>query len=140
MYKQISKALAVISLFALLAAPVVQAQSDSLVANIPFEFNVGKAVLPSGEYRVKPMNPSTLMIQSKDGRKAAIAMTIGVDSPKGLSAGKLVFNRYGAQYFLSKVWRPGISVGRELLKSRTETEVAKNASRPEATTVAVKTR
>lgn len=139
MYKQICRALAVTSLFGVLAAPIVQAQSDTLVANIPFEFNVGKAVLPSGEYRVKPVNPSTLMIQRKGTNQAAMAITIGVSSPKSGDTGKLVFNRYGTQYFLSKVWRPGETEGRELLKSRTEIEIAKNVSKPQGTVVAAKT-
>ena len=139
MYKQMFKALAVISLFGMLAAPVVQAQSGMLVANIPFQFNVGKAVLPAGEYRVKPMHPSTFLIQSKDGHQSAVAITIGVSSSKEEDTGKLVFNRYGNQYFLSKVWRPGNREGRELLKSRAEIEIAKSVSSPEATTVAVKT-
>jgi len=123
----------------MLAAPVVQAQSGMLVANIPFQFNVGKAVLPSGEYHVKAMNPSTFLIQSKDGHQSAVAMTIGVSSSKEEDTGKLVFNRYGNQYFLSKVWRGGNREARELVKSRTEIEIAKSMSSPEATTVAVKT-
>ena len=139
MFRQVFKALAVISLFGMLAAPVVQAQSGMLVANIPFQFNVGKAVLPSGEYHVKAMNPTTFLIQSKDGHQAAVANTIGVSSSKEEDNGKLVFNRYGNQYFLSKVWRPGNREGRELLKSRAEIEIAKTVSSPEATTVAVKT-
>jgi hypothetical protein len=139
MYRHMFNALAVISLFGMLAAPVVQAQSGMLVANIPFQFNVGKAVLPSGEYHVKAVNPSTFLIQSKDGHQSAVAMTIGVSSSKEEDTGKLVFNRYGNQYFLSKVWRPGNREGRELLKSRAEIEIAKSISSPEATTVAVKT-
>jgi hypothetical protein len=139
MYKHMFKALAVISLFSMLAVPVVQAQSITLVANIPFQFNVGKAVLPSGEYHVKAVDPSTFLIQSKDGHQAALATTIGVSSSKEEDNGKLVFNRYGNQYFLSKVWRPGNREGRELLKSRAEIEIAKSISSPEATTVAVKT-
>ena len=139
MYKQVYRALVVIGLFGVLAAPVIQAQSNTLVANIPFEFNVGKAVLPSGEYCIKPVNPSTLMIQSKQGHQAAMAITIGVSSHKGGDTGKLVFNRYGTQYFLSKVWRPGETTGRELLKSRVEIEVAKNVSKPQGTVVAAKT-
>jgi hypothetical protein len=139
MFRQVFKALAVISLFGMLAAPVVQAQSGMLVANIPFQFNVGKAVLPAGEYHVKSVNPSTFLIQSKDGHQAAVAMTIGVSSSKEEDNGKLVFNRYGNQYFLSKVWRPGNREGRELLKSRAEIEIAKTVASPEATTVAVKT-
>jgi len=138
MYKQVVNTLAAVSLFGMLASAVVQAQSDTLVANIPFAFNVGKATLPSGEYRVKPVNTSVLMIQSKDGHQAAIAMTIGVNSSQR-DWGKLIFNRYGTQYFLSKICSPGRAEGRELLKSRSEVEIAKNTPAPEATTVAVKT-
>jgi hypothetical protein len=138
MYKQVCRALAVMSLYGVLAAPIVQAQSDMLVANIPFEFNVGKAILPSGEYGIKLVNPTTLMIESKKGHQAAFATTIGVSSPKGEHTGKLVFNRYGTQYFLSKVWRGGETVGRELSKSRAEIEVAKNMSKPEGEVVALK--
>jgi hypothetical protein len=137
-YKQVFKALAVISLCGVLAAPIVQAQSDRLVVNIPFQFNVGKAVLPSGKYGIKLVNPTTLMIQSKDGHQSALATTIGVSAPKGEDTGKLVFNRYGTQYFLSKLWAAENPTGRELLMSRTEIEIAKSISRHEAT-VAVKT-
>jgi len=137
MYKQVYRALAVMSLF-VLAVPIVQAQTDTLVASIPFQFNVGKAVLPPGEYRVKAVNSSTLMIQSKDHSQGAMAMTIGVSSSKGVDQAKLVFNRYGTQYFLSKVWSIGNPVGRELLKSHTEIEVAKNLPKPEVTNVAIK--
>ena len=34
------------------------------------------------------------------------------------------FNRYGDQYFLSKIWPPSSDSGRELTKSRLEREVA----------------
>jgi hypothetical protein len=138
-YKQVFKALAVIGLFGMLAVPVVQAQSGTLVANIPFQFNVGKAVLPSGEYRVTPAIPPTYVIQSSTvGRQAAVTITMKVSSSKEEDKGKLVFNQYGNQYFLSKVWRAGSSEGRQLPKSRAETEIAKSISSPEATTVAVK--
>src|SRR5215510_1662639 len=125
MNTQVYKALAVIAFLALLSVPVTQAQSDTLVANIPFDFHVGKASLPSGVSNIKPVAQQALMIQSKDGQ-GVVATTIAVDSPKSLNTGKLVFNRYGDQYFLSKVLPPGASTGRELPKSRNEIEVAKN--------------
>ena len=120
MYKQMFKALAVISLFGMLAAPVVQAQSGMLVANIPFQFNVGKAVLPSGEYHVKAMNPSTFLIQSKDGHQSAVAITIGVSSSKEEDTGKLVFNRYGNQSYFAAAWIDGDASGLQAQKSRAE--------------------
>ena len=40
---------------------------------------------------------------------------------------KLVFHRYGDQYFLSQIWTVGANSGRELLMPRLERELAKNA-------------
>jgi hypothetical protein len=139
MNKQAYTSLAAIAFLALLSVPVIQAQSSMLVANIPFDFHVGKASLPSGVYDIKPLTPETLMIRSKDGQQVAVAATIPVNSPESLNTGKLVFNRYGDQYFLSKALRPGGSTGQQLLKSRTEIEVAKNLSKPAEATVAAKT-
>jgi hypothetical protein len=139
MNRRVFNTLVAISLFGMLAAPAVQAQSGMQVANIPFQFNVGKAALPAGEYHVKQMNTSTLMIQSKDGHRAAVALVTVVSSSKEGDKGKLVFNRYGTQYFLSKVWTAGSREGSELVKSRAEIEVAKNSSAPESTKVAIKT-
>ena len=52
--------------------------------------------------------------------------------------GKLVFNRYGDQYFLSKIWAPSSDTGRELPKSRLEREVAQRLSEGGPTVVAAK--
>src|SRR5262249_17180608 len=120
MYRRVFNTMAVVSFFGMLAAPVVRAQSDMLVANIPFQFNVGKVVLPFGEYGVRMLDPATLMIQSRDGQRAAFATTIGANSSKKVDEGKLVFNRYGTQCFLSQIWSFGNPMGKELLKSRIE--------------------
>jgi hypothetical protein len=141
MNKQVTKTLASLTLFTMLGVPVLYGQSGMLVANIPFDFNVGKASLPSGEYNVKPMSQGSIVIQSKDGRQSAIALTNVTDSPKSLAVGKLVFNRYGDQYFLSKVLTPGgTGSGKELIRTQNERELARNISKPETTIVAAKTR
>jgi len=45
--------------------------------------------------------------------------------------GKLVFHRYGDQYFLYQVWPAGTSTGRQFLKSRSERDAQYNlASNP----------
>jgi hypothetical protein len=65
-------------------------------------------------------------------------MTIGGQAGKTGHVGKLVFNRYGEQYFLSKIWAPFSDTGRELTKSRLEREVAAQSRvKPAATAVAV---
>ena len=39
---------------------------------------------------------------------------------------KLVFTRYGEQYFLSEIWMAGYRAGWQVPKSRREVEIAQN--------------
>ena len=123
---QVLRIIAILSLSTLLAGVAVYPQSSrTMVANIPFNFFVGKTALPAGEYIVKPISPSALLIQSEKSSGRAIVMTIPVQAKKSPDKGKLVFNRYGDQYFLAKVWQPINKTGRQLFKSRLERELAK---------------
>jgi len=42
---------------------------------------------------------------------------MGVHAGKTSDVGQLVFNRYGDQYFLSKIWPPSPDTGRELTQA-----------------------
>ena len=136
MYKHLNQVLTALTLVAWLMVPATQAQSIMLKANIPFDFVVGEKRLPSGEYHVKSLNPVLTQIQSKDGHSTAIVLTTGMQAAKISDAGKLVFNRYSDQYFLSKIWAPSSDSGRELPKSRLEREVAQRLSNGGATVIA----
>jgi hypothetical protein len=136
MYKHAYQVLTALTLVAWLMVPATQAQSIMLKANIPFDFVVGEKRLPSGEYHVKSLNPVLTQIQSKDGHSTAIVLTTGMQAAKISDAGKLVFNRYSDQYFLSKIWAPSSDSGRELPKSRLEREVAQRLSNGGATVIA----
>jgi hypothetical protein len=136
MYKHAYQVLTALTLVAWLMVPATQAQSIMLKANIPFDFVVGEKRLPSGEYHVKSLNPVLTQIQSKDGHSTAIVLTTGMQAAKISDAGKLVFNRYGDQYFMSKIWAPSSDSGRELPKSRLEREVAQRLSNGGATVIA----
>jgi hypothetical protein len=111
-------------------------------ANIPFDFHVGNTTLPSGQYLIKSGTPTidTLLIQSKDGSRSAVAMTHGVKSTQTDSAAKLVFNQYGTNYFLSQVWNPSDSIVRGLLKTKVEMEVARKVREGQITEVALEKR
>ena len=138
MYKHVYQVLIALTLFAGLMVPATQAQSIMLKADIPFDFVVGDKQLPSGEYHVKQMHQGVTLIQSKDARSAAMVLTIGLQASKVSDAGKLVFNRYGDQYFLSKIWEASSNTGRELRKSRLEREVAQRLLIGGTTVVAAK--
>ena len=128
MKKQIANLLGVLSL--LLVAACANAQTVAK-ADIPFGFVVDKATLPAGTYSIDSISNTSsteiLALRSLDGRVGMLLMpnhqtTSANPSPDS----RLVFHRYGDQYFLSQIWVAGESRGRELKVSRREAEVAKN--------------
>lgn len=123
-----------ITLMGLLSTVVVShgsAQPDRLfVAKIPFNFTVCREELPAGKYTVFRASSagSVLAIRSEDGRSMDLACTQDVKSPEVVTEGKLVFNRYDDQYFLSEVWWPGVITGYELVKTDKERALIKELS------------
>jgi hypothetical protein len=115
----------VMALTAMATTRVAQAQ-ETVVVNIPFDFEAGKTTLPAGEYSVKVSNPthSLILISRKDSTASAFINTNAVVSVNMQTESKLVFNRYGDRYFLSQVWSEGNSEGRQLLKTAREKEIA----------------
>jgi hypothetical protein len=143
MKRQILMAITMLSLYATLAVASVKAQSEHyLVVTIPFEFAIKGKTLPPGEYivrRVSSDKPDCLSIGSVNGRTGQSVLTHNVRAGTLQAESKLVFSRYGDQYFLSQVWKAGDSDGHELRKSRRESGLerimAKNTARPEMATV-----
>jgi hypothetical protein len=129
MKRQAISIITTLSLIVTLAVVSVQGQDDGkLVADVPFSFIVGKVTLPAGEYLIKTTREGHLLVQSTDGQASATALTMRAQASAALDQGKLIFQRYENQYFLSQVWTPGHNVGRALLKSHAELEMAKSAS------------
>ena len=78
---------------------------DNVQVNVPFDFSVRGTTLPAGSYtiqRVRENDPTLLAIRAADGRQVLAFTTTGLGSTT-LSAGSLIFHRYGASYFLSEV-------------------------------------
>ena len=150
MKKQALTVLSIGSLLVMLAVVPLYAISSKITANIPFDFMVGNKTLPAGSYRVgRSTTMGMLVILSLDQRGSAMfhAHPVRYGNPRSAKWGqdnspKLIFNRYGDQYFLSQVWSgEETDDGRRLMKSRREREVAKenlakNASEPEVVFIA----
>ena len=119
---------ALIGLGLLLATASAYAQTGVVKANVPFNFIVNKAELPAGQYRIQPMGitASAMAIESPDGKVVKAFLPNACESPQAQKTTKLVFHRYGAQYFLAQIWRAGNDRGQELPASGLETEVARN--------------
>ena len=131
MKMQALKNLTMLSLVLMLTAVSVCAQSEhSQITNIPFSFVVGQEILPAGEYTFAPNRKDShnvWLVQCRAGRTRALFTTMPVRSSETQEKAKLIFHKYGDQYFLSQIWTPGGNSGRKLLMSRLERELAKKA-------------
>lgn len=145
MKKQMMITMMVVATFvATLAVLSVRAQNaGNFVVTIPFDCAVANKVLPAGDYYVRRSiegHRVVLRIQSKDDSVAVyLPTTHPVKTLEIQSDSKLVFDRYGDQFFLSQVWIAGRSDGEELSKTSRERilqrEMARRMSKPE--TVAI---
>ena len=104
-----------------------QTGAHKVVANIPFEFTVGKATLPAGRYTVTVMNPSSdrkiLQIRQTDGRASAMVITTDVTGNMSENA-QLVFHRYGDRHYFAQAQMAGDSTSLAAVKSRSEQKQA----------------
>ena len=140
MSKRIAKGLAMFMLVVGLtfAATVQSAKAQSagqaVTADIPFDFIVGSKTLPSGRYTMSWVfsDGQGLRIISHAGNAAAFRLTNAVSEKSDYPKPRMVFRRYGQQYFLTQVWS-GDSHGRQLRPGKKERdlrqELASNASK-----------
>ena len=146
MKKQALTVLSMASLFVMLAVGSAYADADSawVRADIPYDFIVGNKAYPAGTYAVEYTDPQgvfVVQIGEDDRRRTLLwsdtvpAKLIQDHSPR------LIFNRYGNEYFLSQVWVGRDIGGRKLRRFHRELELAqeylaKNVSPPEVVSIA----
>jgi hypothetical protein len=131
MKKQLYMVITVIALLTVAGLSNANAQTQpsvQLKANIPFAFSVGNKTMPAGEYTVGCTNPTSdikvLQLRSSDGHESALVMTRSIIG-KTQDNAKLVFYRYGDQYFFAQAWLPSNSIGMQAPKSRSEKQMAR---------------
>ncbi len=123
MRNQVQKIVAILGVFLGLAAAGVQAQTPSRVeVNIPFGFSAGKTTLRAGVYSIDRMSGNLLRLRTTDGKSAVILNVPVTHSSTDSAAGeRLVFNKYGDQYFLSQIWLT-VESGRQVWTKTTAAE------------------
>jgi len=127
------QAVSLVSLLSLLlVAGSAIAQTIHVRGDIPFNFVVGSKTYPAGTYEIGSIdstNSKTLLLKTRDGSASAMINSNAAESLTPANKTKLVFNRYGNQYFLSQIWVNGETRGHQLPKSNREKEVAKDMAR-----------
>ncbi len=130
MKKQVSMIIATLGFLVIImtSAVSVNAQSGRIVGrvDIPFDFTVNNRTLSAGRYLVETASSNgmdILRVRSATNASSVIFLTHSVQSSTAPDTGKLIFNRYGNQYFLSQVWTLGNRIGGEALECRMERTV-----------------
>jgi hypothetical protein len=128
MKTQIVKIVTSLSFFALLCASAhAQAAHAPVKAHVPFSFAVGRELMPAGDYVISFVSTQTdlqtIVIKSADGRTSRIVRMTSTQASESRDEGRLIFNRYGSQHFLSQVWEPAERTGLAMRRSRAEREV-----------------
>jgi len=100
------------------------AQSNGVRATVPFDFTVGTKLLPPGTYTIqkKSINANVILIESHD-KPIATFYLVNPDGNRSPNGGKLLFHKYGGQYFLSEILCDQADMNVEIPPSKTEERV-----------------
>lgn len=123
------QAISLVSLLGLLlVAGSAIGQTVHVRADVPFNFAVGNKTYPAGTYTIGTLNDrdsKVLLLKGGDGNVSMAFFSNAAERLMPADKTKLVFSRYGSQYFLSQVWLSGAVRGHEVPKSGREKEIAK---------------
>ena len=128
-----------ITICLLFTAATLFAQTEGqrlMKVNIPFAFSVEDHSLPAGEYLVLTVTPErSIRIVSADGKHSAIVNTLPNYAKSPSENSRMVFHRYGNEYFLAQVWTGGQNVARNPISSKRAMEIASSGGIPETRTI-----
>jgi len=86
-----------------IAAPAARAQ-DQVVATVPFDFFVGTARMPAGDYRIsEEPGGNVVKVAGERNEQASLALTMAGSIDESLSQPELVFDKIGNTYFLERI-------------------------------------
>ena len=122
--KPLTKAMFVAGLAAVLctaaAVPATAQSAGRLRVAIPFDFSMGKATLPAGDYTVQVLESGLLIFTSESGQGRQLALSTYGYSSKASGSPHLVFTRYGNDVFLNQIFLSGDGEYNELPANRKE--------------------
>ncbi len=129
--------------FVVLTASMSQAQMPikqlMMRVHVPFAFIAGGAHLPAGDYIVyHPGDPYLVVIERDDGKARGMEYVHFSGTDSDGSATKLVFNKYGEQYFLSQVWTEPDQERHQAFMGQTEKAFLAQNLKPELIVIAAK--
>lgn len=97
------------------------AQDHRVQATVPFSFTVNGATLPAGTYTIgsEISAPNVITISEREKNVHLMALTLP-DRNASSTSNKLVFHKYGNQYFLSEIRCDSASMNAHLNTTKQE--------------------
>ncbi len=119
-------AIALVACVAFVTLAATPSHAQALIkADVPFEFSAGYGVLPAGEYTVQRIGGMNTLLISSGQRGIEMVMPRTTDWTTNFETPKLVFHRYGNEYFLAEVWSSSDNAVRKLQVHPRERQLAK---------------
>ncbi len=140
-YNNVYGALMTLALALIVSVPMTQAQARAR-ATVPFAFSLDQKSMPAGAYEISSQSNNALIVRNLDTSEARLVIeSMHVEASQASDAphAKLVFRKYGDQYFLAEIWDGQSHTGIDFPESKREKELklASNASQPEAVVIAM---
>jgi hypothetical protein len=122
-----------------LIATATYAQSDSLRLrfHVPFPFTAQNTSFPAGEYEITKPARMILELRNLKDQAASFEHALPANSREADGRGKVVFHRYGNEYFLSLVSAGSWLSTYQFQMSKEESRVASASPRPQLKVVSV---
>lgn len=122
--------------------PMTQGQARTR-AGVPFDFTLGQQSMPAGSYEISSVNEKVLAVRNLETREARLliaSMHVEASQSAGTPHAKLVFRKYGDQYFLAEIWDGQSPIGIAFPESKREQELkwARDSHQPELVVIATK--
>jgi hypothetical protein len=81
---------------------IAGAHAQSVQAKVPFAFKVGSTQLPAGTYAINN-EIGTNFVTVRNVQTGSSVATVGRRESPSKNTNKLIFHRYGSQYFLTTI-------------------------------------
>jgi len=99
------------------------AMAQTQHVTIPFDFTVGKTMLPAGEYTIgTQLGSPVVLIRDAQANVHAMAMGNTIYETNPLVPSKLTFRVRGTKHFLASYWNAPLGTGREFAPTAAERE------------------
>jgi len=129
-------AVALVACVAFLTMAAAPAHAQTMIkADVPFSFSAGYGVLPAGEYSITRVGGQFTLLLSSGERGIELMMPNTTEWRRDVNTPKLVFHRYGDEYFLAEVWTAADSAVRQLAVHPRERQLAKAGVSPQVAVV-----